>query len=303
MLSAGLREDRSARTPAVAKKQTLKVEVPSPSADRPRLGRVGIVAGMGFAIGIAWPWLAGVQLVPSAPVEAPLRAPAASASAALAAPQPSDEDPAEPKPPSNADRIKVGDRTVTSCRAKNGDRVDQCDAIEFDASAKPRILALVGCPAFENANGILSLGLDLDFERNQVTRIQSGASTTLAEATAEGLVRCAKKEFASASLDGIQHQHATYKVFYRVEFLPPGKSASESEAEEPTDEITPASGMATVSWNVAIVRDGPNTDAERVARLRSGTRVVVVGRRNDWYKVKYDAEGSEGWVYKGAIGL
>ena len=47
----------------------LKVEVPKPGADRPEFGRVGVIAGVGFAIGIAWPWLAGVRLVPSPPAD------------------------------------------------------------------------------------------------------------------------------------------------------------------------------------------------------------------------------------------
>jgi hypothetical protein len=105
----------------------------------------------------------------------------------------------------------------------------------------------------------------------------------------------------------VTHAHASYTVFFPVEFLPPGPppAASAPEPEDPTsgESVTAASGTATVTWNVAIVRDAPNKDAGRVARLAGGTRVTVVARQNDWYKIKYDAKGSEGWVYKGALGL
>ena len=61
--------------------------------------------------------------------------------------------------------------------------------------------------------------------------------------------------------------------------------------------------MATVVWNSAIIRDAPSEKGARVAQILSGTRVAVVGRHNNWYKIKYDSKGNEGWVYKGALGL
>src|SRR5258706_11775256 len=47
--------------------RSLKIEIPKSEKDNPELGRVGIIAVAGFAIGVAWPWLAGVRLVPSPP--------------------------------------------------------------------------------------------------------------------------------------------------------------------------------------------------------------------------------------------
>jgi SH3-like domain-containing protein len=35
----------------------------------------------------------------------------------------------------------------------------------------------------------------------------------------------------------------------------------------------------------------------------SGTRVSVSGRNGDWYRIKYDAKGGEGWVFRTAIGM
>ena len=56
-------------------------------------------------------------------------------------------------------------------------------------------------------------------------------------------------------------------------------------------------------WEVAILRSSPTKDGDVVARVLQGTRLIVSGRQGDWYKVKYDARGKEGWVYRTAIGL
>src|SRR5437773_4733731 len=68
--------------------QQLSVDVPSPDRDSPAWVKVGVIAAVGFVIGIAWPRIVGVRLGPSAPGEA-----SASASAAPA-PRASDAPPA-----------------------------------------------------------------------------------------------------------------------------------------------------------------------------------------------------------------
>ncbi|MGC4064548.1 MAG: SH3 domain-containing protein [Polyangiaceae bacterium] len=57
-----------------------------------------------------------------------------------------------------------------------------------------------------------------------------------------------------------------------------------------------------MTWEVALVRKAPK-DGAIVARVLGGTRLVVTGRQGDWYRVKYDAQGNEGFVFKSAIGL
>ncbi len=123
-----------------------------------------------------------------------------------------------------------------------------------------------------------------------------GKSTTLPDATADALLECAKKEFDTVSLDAVKHQYQKYTAFYLVTLKPPGDKGSADP------QVTEASGRATVSWDVAIIRDKPK-DGAIVARILRGTRVVVSGRQDDWYRVKYDAKGSEGWVFKTAIGM
>ena len=58
-----------------------------------------------------------------------------------------------------------------------------------------------------------------------------------------------------------------------------------------------------MAWDVALVRSQPAKDGEVVARVLSGTRVSVSGRNGDWYRIKYDAKGGEGWVFRTAIGM
>ena len=51
----------------------LSVQIPRPAADRPSWSRVGVIAAVGFIVGVAWPRLAGVRLGPSVPERRPRR--------------------------------------------------------------------------------------------------------------------------------------------------------------------------------------------------------------------------------------
>jgi hypothetical protein len=284
---------------------SLRVEVPKPGEDKPRIGRVAIITVVGFAIGILWPRLAGVKMVPNVPNEEsgavaevsaePKEPPAPALGKAAPAEEP------EAPPAAKEERIKVSDPKITSCRDEGGGKHTTCDAIEIDALARPKLLALATCSAVETAKGSLSVGLEIDFDKGKLTDVVKGKSTTLPDAAATELLACTKKEFATLALADIKnHQHTAYTVFYMVEILPPG---AKPEAADGGTSVTPASGRATVTWEVAIIRDKPNQKAESVARIMRGTRVIVTGREGDWYRVKYDAKGTEGWVFRTAIGM
>lgn len=292
------------------KKEGLTIEVPAASADTPRFRRIGIIAFVGFAIGVLWPRLAGVQLVPRPPSEdgghesasaAPPKTEArASAGPSLVkkAPQPASD-----SKPQGGSRIIVRSAEVTSCRDRQGKERNDCGTLNLDGIAGPRIQALRDCSGAEDARGTLSLGLEADFRAGRVARVLRGKSTTLSSVLAKRLAACAEKEFESASLDRVEHEHSSYTVFYIVDFLAPAEAGTTGRrAEEGPDSATAASGRATVGWQVALIRAQPE-DGEVVARILSGTNVVVTARQGDWYRVKYDAKGSEGWVFKSAIGL
>jgi hypothetical protein len=287
----------------------LKVDVPRPSNVPLRLGRVGIIALVGFAIGVLWPRLAGLRLVPPLPTPAtsapdlsgapPDEAPAASALAsAVAAPAPKGPEALAPggQPP------VVGEAQITSCRDASGGKVQTCDAVDFDRVARARLSAVDDCPAAQRVAGVLSLGFELDFTTERVTRITSGKATSIDEDALKAVLECYRQSFANVSLVAIPHEHQRYTVFYRVELAaaPPAPAVAASAAPVA---VTPASGNATVSWETALVHATPDKDGKVVARVLSGTRVAVSGRSGDWYRIKYDARGREGWVFRTAIGM
>src|SRR5436305_15304456 len=76
-------------------RSSLAVQIPSQANDKPSWVKVGVIAVVGFAVGVAWPRLAGIRPGPSAPGEATA---AASASPARAsdAPTQAPETPAAP---------------------------------------------------------------------------------------------------------------------------------------------------------------------------------------------------------------
>lgn len=291
----------------------LKVEVPKPKDEPLKLGRVGIIALVGFGLGIAWPRLAGVRLVPTLPNEAsssgpdlsgaPEERPQASAMASAAPAPPVPE--TLPRAPQDQPPV-VGEAQVTSCN-DGGGRLKNCDDIDFDRVARGPIEALDGCDQARRISGVLSLGFELDFKTERVTRISSGKTTSLGEKEQSLVLECYRKAFSNVSLAGIPHEHRNYAIFYRVELkgekAPPGAASAAAEGESAPVAVTPASGTATVTWNTALVRENPDREGKTIARVLQGTRVGVTGRSGDWYRVKYDAKGNQGWVFRTAIGM
>jgi hypothetical protein len=287
----------------VERRKPLRIDVPR--EDRPRFARVGVIALLGFGVGVLWPHLAGVRIVPRAPTPAS-EASADDLSGAPAAPAASLTPEAAPKTPEPApaprpEHFTIGPGEVTSCRDAAGKRLATCDPIEFDAVARGRLATLAACDAATRARGILSVGFDLDFERDRVVGVQLGKSTSVPEQDARVLMACLNETLGEVSLSSIKHANVRYTVFYKVEFIEP-KAAATPEAAA-AGAVTPASGRATVAWDVALVRGGPSREDEVVARVLRGTRVTVTGRQGDWYRVKYDGKGSEGWVFRTAVGL
>ncbi len=270
------------------------------------------MAAVGFLVGVVWPRLAGFQLVPAAPVDqgdalgvAKEVAPAVSAQVPAAKLPIAKAHSAATaiKKGAESERVAVQGAEVTSCRDKDGSTVKDCGKIDFDSVALPKIKALGNCDGTAEARGTLSLGFEIDFDAGKVVRIVRGKSTTVPSAFAKRLAACVEKEFESVTLDRVEHAYSSYTVFYKVEFREPGASVPGS-GNDPSggDEPVAASGRATVGWQVALIRAEPE-DGEIVARLLSGTTVVVTARQGDWYKVKYGAKGEVGWVFKSAIGL
>jgi len=308
----------------------LSVEIPQAGSDRPAWGKVGIVAAAGFVVGILWPRLTNTRIAPNPPADngaAVAIAPAVSSSAAppststapLAALSPA-APAAEPE-----QALMVGPGAILRCRDGNFDSEVDCGALEFDPIAVPRIKALAQCPAAGSATGKLSIGFDVDF-RKRAVKVLLGKSTTVAREKAEALIKCADTAFDRVSLAAVPHEHRRYTVFYTASFTaqarsgeptndaaksstslgsPQGgtgdeKPAIEGPAAGRTTSESPASGISTVNWDVAIVRDAPKTGAI-VGRVLRGSKVKVLAHQGEWFRVQYGS--IQGWVYRGTIGL
>ncbi|MGK3995397.1 SH3 domain-containing protein [Sorangium sp. So ce1024] len=296
----------------MAKRQRpLTVDIPRPGDEQPVWSRVGVIALVGFVVGVAWPRLAGVRVGPSVPGDGKPAAESAAAAAqpAAAAAAPGTAEP-EAKPPEAAkdqQQVVVGPGKITRCSDRKNKKIENCGELQFDPIALPRLKELAKCPAALGVEGKLPIGFELNFEKKEV-QVAKGKKTTLPASTVSGILQCAAREFSNVSLEEVPHKYRRYSVVYTATFVPPGAEAAKTEtgsedqekAAGTTTSETAASGLATVSWDTALVRGAPK-EGDVVMRLVRGTRVKLVGRQNDWYKIEH--RGKTGWVYRGSIGL
>jgi cytoskeletal protein RodZ len=318
--------------------QEPNIVVPRPSDEQPRFLRIGVIAAIGFVVGVAWPAVTQVHLVPQPPSD---MAPAASASSALAEGASSAPGavtaPSEPNSASNSDKPaasaqpeaaspakeigpKVRLADIVSCSDPDGRKRQKCDAPGFDTVLVEPLKGLLACDGAEGVSGILSIGFDIEVGSGNLNHFTVGRSTTLDATLARSLAECAKGRLTHVDVSNLEHTYATYRLFYIVEFQ---RSTRDAEATKRRDAAAPGesdlaasapavsgsegelqgqSGRATVTWDVAIVRQAPK-DGAIVARVLGGTRVIVTARQGDWYRIKYNAKGDEGFVFKSAIGL
>jgi hypothetical protein len=289
------------------------VQIPAPAADRPSWLRVGAVALVGFAIGVAWPKLAGVRIGPTAPAEAVSAVAAARAAeiASAAAASASAAAPVPPPPPiaSAATTINVtaSHAGILSCKTEDGDvlKGKDCGGLAgLDQLVQARLKRLAQFPAAAENLGKLNVILGLDFKNNRIS-VESGKSSTVKDV--ESLKAFVAGEVKSMSLKSVDHTNERYSVVYVVNIsngAPAAASSTPSTSTTPTS--APASdlpeGMAAVAWETAIVRDAPHTGAI-VAHLPRGTKVKLGTSDGGWYKIQFGPTyASEGFVYRGAIG-
>jgi hypothetical protein len=302
----------------------LDVQIPRPADDQPSWTRVGVIAAIGFIVGVAWPKLAGVRLGPSLPADATSAAasagpPGAEPPSAAPTAQPSPAVPAAMATPSTAvapsvaapaaamPSVSVGHGVVFSCKTSDGDSLKggDCGTLPgLDGVVMPRLRKLAECSDAAGESGKLHLVVHLDFPRGGLG-VELGRGQGVS--SPDALLACAKGDVGGASLAGIAHDNPHYSVAYSVTFAAAGggEAASSTTSAQPS---TPApspgavDGEAQVVWEVAIIRDAPKT-GKIVARLQRGTDIHIGTAHDGWYPVKYgDGFSSDGWVYRGAIG-
>jgi len=218
--------------------------------------------------------------------------------------------------------LTVNHGVLLSCRSEEGETlkgVGACGGLAgFDAIAQPRLRKLSTCPAASaSTSGKLSIVFNLDFTSHRVGA-DVGKSSTVSDP--QGFATCVKGAFQGVSLGALDHQNPRYTIGYNVVFsptdhaTPPAMTGPSGPADGvPVAVTTPSAAPTTtttnggaddsgvaVAWEVAIVRDSPRTGAV-VARLPRGTKVHLGQNQEGWYKIEY-GPGTEGWVYRGAVG-
>ena len=231
----------------------LAIQVPASDRDKPGWVRVGIIAAVGFVIGIAWPRLIGVRLGPSAPGESGAasasahgrasEAPPASvvaksqgASSGLksdapgSAPSALPAVPASPATPSVPPNITVQKGTVLSCKTVDGETkkgAKECGTVPgIDQLVNPRIRKIATCAGVEGQTGKLSIVVNADFNSGRFW-YDVGKSSTVQNLDA--VSSCLKTSFHGTSTIATQHEHPRYTVAYTAIFAPGAGSSGDDE--------------------------------------------------------------------------
>ncbi|MBX3220489.1 MAG: hypothetical protein KF795_08225 [Labilithrix sp.] len=231
----------------------LAVEVPAPDRDKPGWVKVGVIAAVGFVLGIAWPRVMGVRLGPAAPGES-----AAAASAASAAGRAPEAPPASVtakgpaaaagSAPASASSVNVAHAAtaksppnislqkgaVLSCKTKEGDtkKGRECGAVPgIDLLVQPRVRKIATCSGVEGQTGKLSLVVNADFATGRFW-YDVGKSSTLPNIDA--VASCLKTTFHGTSTAATTHEHPRYTVAYTAIFAPgTGAAPDELAAKKP----------------------------------------------------------------------
>ena len=275
---------------------------PAPETEqKPSMARLTAVLAVCFSAGVAWPIVGGLQFVQRPPGSSAPKPPEPETDGAPdgeSSPAPNPLVPAMRAAPLAMDPAQIENRVVASCEGDAGEALARCDTPKLDVLLEAPLAKLAACGRARAIRGVLSLGMLVDFSRGKITGVKPGQSTTLSEEHTSTLIGCAEESVVGTSLDGVEHAHARYWVYYVLRF-----GASQGPAAPgASDEIVSASGQATVGWKTAIVRESPSSEAPIAARLGYGTRISVTGRAGDWYRIER-AGKPLGWVHHEALGL
>ncbi len=308
----------------------LAVEIPRPGSEHPAWSRVGAIGLAGFLIGIAWPRIAGVRIGPSVPGDlraqieataspagsaaprasgAPSAAPAPSGSAAVA-PGGSAAPGAEPAAvTANQELVVVGAGKITRCFEKKDKKIEDCEKLLFDPIAVPRLKELSKCPSALGLEGKMIIGFEVNFEKKEIQVAKAKKVSGMPSTTVNGILQCAARDFANASLEEVPHKYRRYTLAYTLNFYKPGKHPGADGAADGADgdgaagattSETEATGNAVIASDSVSLRKEAK-GKEKVGRLVRGTKVKILAKQNDWYKV--ESGSNVGWVYRTAIGL
>ncbi len=292
----------------------LEVRIPPPDAP-PGWTWVGVASALGLAAGLLVPKLFSWRIAPVVPsdarpfeVTATGSASAGASSSPAPAPAPLGSAQAVPAPAEalGAQRVTVSAGKVLRCADGKEKKTDGCGEIAFDPIAKAKFATLTKCPAALGLDAKLTVQVEVQFDKGEIS-LGRAKKSSVPGSTVQGILQCASKEFAGVALKDIAHEHKRYTLQYALTFEPAGKEGPAADDTKPDDSDSgsapskgEAGGTATVSQDTALVRAQPK-DGKVAFRLVRGTRVKLLAKDNDWYRVQHGTR--EGWVYRGALGL
>lgn len=225
----------------------LVVEVPSSESDKPGWAKVGIIAVVGFVVGIAWPRLVGVRLGPAAPGESAAAAASGATSAGRAPDAPpasvtkpitsaaasaAPATPASAAPPTTAapPNISVQRGTVISCKTADGEtkKGKDCGLVPgIDQLVSPRVRKIATCSGVEGQTGKLVLVVHADFDSGRFSYDVAKASTL---PNLDAVTACLKTSFHGTSTTATPHEHTRYTVSYNATFAPATAGGGDDDA-------------------------------------------------------------------------
>lgn len=291
----------------------LTVKIPAPSEDRAISSKVGIIAVVGFAVGVLWPRLLHVKVGPTPPENEPRAAaaaasngPAASSSAASPASSagaPEDVPEEQPKV-SNKETVVVSPGQIVGCVSKKKENVGDCGPFSFDKYVTDKLAELGTCAFAIGQKGDYSVSLNVNFDEKKpsITVSEGKIKSSFGTMASRGLLKCTQDELKTVELDKIPHTHQSYRVEYKLSFYPPGVAPDDpKDTTAPGDDDKTDLGNATVVASKAIVRDKPEREkGKQIAKLPQGTHVKILRQDKDWYEI--ESGKTKGWVHRQAIG-
>ena len=305
----------------------LAVELPGPGRDSPGWVKVGVIAAVGFVIGIAWPRVMGVKLGPSAPGEAAAAASAAAASASASAKAAGRAPEAPPASvnaksgsgvpsagvagssaasaaiPSGPPQVNVQRGSVIACKTSDGDskKGKECGSLAgLDNVVPPHLRKLATCSAAEGQTGKLSFIATASFPSGGLSW-EVGKSSTVGNL--DGIGNCLKTHFSGVTATGVAHEHNRYTVVYTMTFAPPAVEAVAPKKEDKADK--PDTADKNAKDDKADKPEAPGVAGEAtvgwevalvrdvpktggvVARLPRGTKVKLGAIKDGWYAIKF----------------
>lgn len=307
------------------------VQVPTPKDDRPSWVKVGVIAALGFAIGVAWPRLAGVRLGPTAPGDTTTAARAPEGAAAT--PEPAAPTTAQPPTVGNAGasggtgvnmtvpaaafpaavpsasgapaEVALRRGAVIGCKTQDGEfrkGTAACGtSAGFEAAALGKFKRLSSCSAAQGAEGKLLAVITADFAANKVMVSVDKKSTVENQDTFRS---CLQLAFDTVNLASLEHEHPRYTYSFSLALTPRPGGAVPAGVASPSASI-PAAGTASSAIRggkpvaaVAPLPPGVEPEAQvvlEVAIVRDAPRMgQVVGRLPRGSHVKLGAS-QDGW--------